>query len=153
MKNGNRTCQKTKTGYSTDVEVLEVLALRGIEIAEKLLEYRGFTKLLSTYVEPFPKLADENDRIHTTFNQNGTSTGRLSSANPNIQNIPVRTDEGIKIRKGFISQDGWSLISFDYSQIELRVLAELSRMTIYFLHIKRIRIYMTLQQEKYFQDR
>ena len=119
--------KKTKTGYSTDVEVLEVLALRGIKIAEKLLEYRGFTKLLSTYVEPLPKLADEDDRIHTTFNQNGTSTGRLSSANPNIQNIPVRTDEGIKIRKGFISQDGWSLVSFDYSQIELRVLAELSK--------------------------
>ena len=126
-KMGIEPVKKTKTGYSTDVEVLEVLALRGIEIAEKLLEYRGFTKLLSTYVEPFPKLADENDRIHTTFNQNGTSTGRLSSANPNIQNIPVRTDEGIKIRKGFISQDGWSLISFDYSQIELRVLAELSK--------------------------
>ena len=126
-KMGIEPVKKTKTGYSTDVEVLEVLTLRGIEIAEKLLEYRGFTKLLSTYVEPFPKLADENDRIHTTFNQNGTSTGRLSSANPNIQNIPVRTDEGIKIRKGFISQDGWSLISFDYSQIELRVLAELSK--------------------------
>ena len=92
-KMGIDPVKKTKTGYSTDVEVLEVLALRGIEIAEKLLEYRGFTKLLSTYVEPFPKLADENDRIHTTFNQNGTSTGRLSSAKPNIQNIPVRTDE------------------------------------------------------------
>ena len=126
-KMGIEPVKKTKTGYSTDVEVLEVLALRGIEIAEKLLEYRGFTKLLSTYVEPLPKLADKDDRIHTTFNQNGTSTGRLSSANPNIQNIPVRTDEGIKIRKGFISQDGWSLISFDYSQIELRVLAELSK--------------------------
>ena len=126
-KMGIEPVKKTKTGYSTDVEVLEVLALRGIEIAEKLLEYRGFTKLLSTYVEPLPKLSDEDDRIHTTFNQNGTSTGRLSSANPNIQNIPVRTDEGIKIRKGFISQDGWSLVSFDYSQIELRVLAELSK--------------------------
>ena len=126
-KMGIEPVKKTKTGYSTDVEVLEVLALRGIEIAEKLLEYRGFTKLLSTYVEPLPKLADEDDRIHTTFNQNGTSTGRLSSANPNIQNIPVRTEEGIKIRKGFISQDGWSLVSFDYSQIELRVLAELSK--------------------------
>ena len=126
-KMGIEPVKKTKTGYSTDVEVLEVLALRGIKIAEKLLEYRGFTKLLSTYVEPLPKLADEDDRIHTTFNQNGTSTGRLSSANPNIQNIPVRTDEGIKIRKGFISQDGWSLVSFDYSQIELRVLAELSK--------------------------
>ena len=126
-KMGIEPVKKTKTGYSTDVEVLEVLALRGIKIAEKLLEYRGFTKLLSTYVEPLPKLADEDDRIHTTFNQNGTSTGSLSSANPNIQNIPVRTDEGIKIRKGFISQDGWSLVSFDYSQIELRVLAELSK--------------------------
>ena len=118
--------KKTKTGYSTDMEVLEELALRGIEIAEKLLEYRGFTKLLSTYVEPIPKLTDRNDRIHTTFNQNGTATGRLSSTNPNIQNIPVRTDEGIKIRKGFISEENWSLVSFDYSQIELRVLAELS---------------------------
>ena len=119
--------KKTKTGYSTDVEVLEELALRGIEIAGKILEYRGFTKLLSTYVEPLPKLADRNDRVHTTFNQNGTSTGRLSSANPNIQNIPVRTDEGIKIRRGFVSEEGWSLVSFDYSQIELRVLAELSK--------------------------
>ena len=126
-KMGIEPVKKTKTGYSTDVEVLEEVALRGIEIAEKLLEYRGFTKLLSTYVEPLPKLADENDRIHTTFNQNGTSTGRLSSTNPNIQNIPVRTDEGIKIRKGFISENNWSLISFDYSQIELRVLAELSK--------------------------
>ena len=126
-KMGIEPVKKTKTGYSTDVEVLEELALRGIEIAEKLLEYRGFTKLLSTYVDPLPKLADENDRIHTTFNQNGTSTGRLSSTNPNIQNIPVRTDEGIKIRKGFISENNWSLISFDYSQIELRVLAELSK--------------------------
>ena len=126
-KMGIEPVKKTKTGYSTDVEVLEELALRGIEIAEKLLKYRGFTKLLSTYVEPLPKLADENDRIHTTFNQNGTSTGRLSSTNPNIQNIPVRTDEGIKIRKGFISENNWSLISFDYSQIELRVLAELSK--------------------------
>ncbi|MDO5089223.1 MAG: DNA polymerase I [Leptotrichiaceae bacterium] len=126
-KMGIEPVKKTKTGYSTDVEVLEELALRGIEIAEKILLYRGLTKLLSTYVEPLPKLADENDRIHTTFNQNGTSTGRLSSTNPNIQNIPVRTDEGIKIRKGFISEEGWSLVSFDYSQIELRVLTELSK--------------------------
>ncbi len=126
-KMGIEPVKKTKTGYSTDVEVLEELALRGIEIADRILEYRGFTKLLSTYVEPIPKLADENDRIHTTFNQNGTSTGRLSSVNPNIQNIPVRTEEGIKIRKGFVSEKGWSLVSFDYSQIELRVLAELSK--------------------------
>ena len=126
-KMGIEPIKKTKTGYSTDVKVLEELSLRGIEIAGKLLDYRGYTKLLSTYVEPIPKLADENDRIHTTFHQNGTATGRLSSSNPNLQNIPARTDDGIKIRKGFISKEGWSLISFDYSQIELRVLAELSK--------------------------
>jgi DNA polymerase-1 len=118
--------KKTKTGYSTDVEVLEILASQGVEVAEKILEYRGYTKLLTTYVEPLPKLADKENRIHTTFHQNGTATGRLSSSNPNIQNIPVKTDEGIKIRRGFVSQEGWSFISFDYSQIELRVLAELS---------------------------
>ena len=126
-KMGIEPIKKTKTGYSTDVKVLEELSLRGIEIAGKLLDYRGYTKLLSTYVEPIPKLADENDRIHTTFHQNGTATGRLSSSNPNLQNIPARTDDGIKIRKGFISKEGWSLISFDYSQIDLRVLAELSK--------------------------
>lgn len=126
-KMGIKPIKKTKTGYSTDVEVLEELSIRGIEIATNILEYRGYAKLLSTYVDPIPKLADKNDRVHTTFNQNGTSTGRLSSTNPNIQNIPVRTDEGIKIRKGFISENGWSLVSFDYSQIELRVLAELCR--------------------------
>ena len=119
--------KKTKTGYSTDVEVLEALALREISIAEKLLEYRSYAKLLSTYVEPLPKLVDENSRIHTTFNQNGTSTGRLSSTNPNLQNIPSKTEEGMKIRKGFVSKEGYSFISFDYSQMELRVLAELSK--------------------------
>ena len=119
--------KKTKTGYSTDVEVLEALALREISIAEKLLEYRSYAKLLSTYVEPLRKLVDENSRIHTTFNQNGTSTGRLSSTNPNLQNIPSKTEEGMKIRKGFVSKEGYSFISFDYSQIELRVLAELSK--------------------------
>ena len=125
--------KKTKTGYSTNVEVLEMIANNGelIEdkrmIGKKLLEYRAYKKLLSTYIEPIPKLADKEDRIHTTFNQNGTSTGRLSSANPNLQNIPVRTDDGIRIRTGFVSKEGHSLISFDYSQIELRVLAELSK--------------------------
>ena len=125
--------KKTKTGYSTNVEVLEMIA-NNVELTEdkrmigkKLLEYRAYKKLLSTYIEPIPKLADKEDRIHTTFNQNGTSTGRLSSANPNLQNIPVRTDDGIRIRTGFVSKEGHSLISFDYSQIELRVLAELSK--------------------------
>ena len=129
--------KKTKTGYSTDVEVLEVLASQGVEISEKLLEYRGYTKLLTTYVEPLPKLVDENNRIHTTFHQNGTATGRLSSSNPNIQNIPVKTSEGIKIRRGFVSKEGCSFISFDYSQIELRVLAELSEDEVLILAYKQ----------------
>ena len=125
--------KKTKTGYSTNVEVLEMIANNGEltedkrMIGKKLLEYRAYKKLLSTYIEPIPKLADKEDRIHTTFNQNGTSTGRLSSANPNLQNIPVRTDDGIRIRTGFVAKERHSLISFDYSQIELRVLAELSK--------------------------
>ena len=125
--------KKTKTGYSTNVEVLEMIANNGEltedkrMIGKKLLEYRAYKKLLSTYIEPIPKLSDKEDRIHTTFNQNGTSTGRLSSANPNLQNIPVRTDDGIRIRTGFVAKEGHSLISFDYSQIELRVLAELSK--------------------------
>ena len=125
--------KKTKTGYSTNVEVLEMIANNGEltedkrMIGKKLLEYRAYKKLLSTYIEPIPKLSDKEDRIHTTFNQNGTSTGRLSSANPNLQNIPVRTDDGIRIRTGFVAKEGHSLISFDYAQIELRVLAELSK--------------------------
>ena len=125
--------KKTKTGYSTNVEVLEMIANNGEltedkrMIGKKLLEYRAYKKLLSTYIEPIPKLSDKEERIHTTFNQNGTSTGRLSSANPNLQNIPVRTDDGIRIRTGFVAKKGHSLISFDYSQIELRVLAELSK--------------------------
>ncbi|WP_064591571.1 DNA polymerase I [Streptobacillus moniliformis] len=118
--------KKNKRGYSTDAEVLELLRDRGIKIAELLLEYRELVKLKSTYVEPLLKLSI-NRRIHTTYNQTGTATGRLSSSNPNLQNIPTRTYEGTKIREGFIASKGMKLVSFDYSQIELRVLAEISK--------------------------
>ncbi|MEG1183529.1 DNA polymerase I [Cetobacterium sp.] len=119
--------KKTKTGFSTDSEVLEKLREQGHEIAESILEYRRLSKLKSTYVDPLPKMVDENNRLHTTFNQTGTATGRLSSSDPNLQNIPVRTEEGMKIRKGFIAETGHVLLGIDYSQIELRVLAEISQ--------------------------
>ena len=99
----------------------------GVEIAEYILDYRKLSKLKNTYVDALPKLVDDNNRLHTTFNQIGTTTGRLSSSNPNLQNIPVKTDEGIKIRQGFIAEEGNLLMGIDYSQIELRVLAELSK--------------------------
>ncbi|NME35365.1 MULTISPECIES: DNA polymerase I [Fusobacterium] len=118
--------KKTKSGYSTDVEVLETLKDRGEKIAEYILEYRKFTKLKSTYVDALLKVRDENNKIHTTFNQTGTATGRLSSSDPNLQNIPVKTDEGMKIREGFIAKEGNKLLGIDYSQIELRVLGEMS---------------------------
>ncbi|WP_462425912.1 DNA polymerase I [Fusobacterium varium] len=119
--------KKTKTGLSTDEEVLEKLKNDGVEIASYILEYRKYAKLKNTYVDALPKLADSRDRLHTTFNQIGTTTGRLSSSNPNLQNIPVKTDEGMKIRQGFIADNGNVLMGIDYSQIELRVLAELSK--------------------------
>ena len=118
--------KKTKTGLSTDEEVLEKLKENGAEIAKAILEYRKLAKLKNTYVDAIPKLRDENNRVHTTFNQIGTTTGRLSSSDPNLQNIPVKTDEGIKIRQGFIAEKGSILMGIDYSQIELRVLAQLS---------------------------
>jgi DNA polymerase-1 len=119
--------RRTKTGYSTDVEVLEELAQEHT-LPQKILEYRTVDKLLSTYVEALPKLVHpETGRIHTSFNQAVAATGRLSSSDPNLQNIPVRTDVGRAIREGFVpgSRD-LRLISADYSQIELRILAHLA---------------------------
>ena len=118
--------KKTKLGYSTDTSVLEELAEID-PVPKKILEYRELAKLLSTYVEALPKLADKNGRIHTDFIQTGTATGRLSCREPNLQNIPVRNDAGRKIRSAFTSTKDTVLISADYSQIELVVLAHLSQ--------------------------
>jgi len=114
---------KKKTGYSTDVEVLTKLA-ESHDLPKKLLRYRTLGKLKSTYVDALQKLTNkETGRIHTSFNQTITVTGRLSSSNPNLQNIPIRKEEGKKIRKAFIPKEGCTLISADYSQVELRILA------------------------------
>lgn len=118
--------KKTKTGFSTNNEVLEKLALE-YPIADHVLKYREFSKLKSTYVDALPAIADkETHRVHTTFNQALTTTGRLSSTNPNLQNIPIRTERGQMIRKAFIAEKNHRLVSADYSQIELRVLAQIS---------------------------
>lgn len=120
--------KRTKTGYSTDAEVLDKLAPYH-EIAGKLLEYRQFAKLKSTYVDGLQGLVDrETGKVHTTFNQTITATGRLSSTEPNLQNIPIKMGPGRKIRRAFVpSEPGWLILAADYSQIELRVLAHMSR--------------------------
>ncbi len=120
--------KKTKTGYSTDEKVLSSLKEKH-EIIPLLLEYREVYKLFSTYIEPLLKLSheDKEARIHTSFVQTGTATGRLSSKNPNLQNIPTRTPLGAKIREAFVAPEGKKLIGIDYSQIELRLLAHFSQ--------------------------
>ena len=123
---GLPTGKKTKNGYSTDTSVLEALAALDV-VPRKILEFRAKSKLLSTYVETLPKMADAQGRIHTSFMQTGTATGRLSSRDPNLQNIPVRDEEGRRIRSAFTSSPGKVLISADYSQIELVLLAHLSQ--------------------------
>ncbi len=117
--------RKTRT-YSTGAETLEELALRGFPLAEQLLRYRELSKLKSTYVDAFPVLVSADGRLHTRFNQAVAATGRLSSANPNLQNIPIRTELGQRMRKAFRTRDGYLLVVADYSQIELRVLAHIA---------------------------
>ena len=119
--------KKTKTGqYVTSEEVLESLRSKH-PIVEKILDYRGLKKLLSTYIDALPLLINpETGKIHTSFNQTVTATGRLSSSNPNLQNIPIRNEDGKEIRKAFIPEEGCEFFSADYSQIELRIMAHLS---------------------------
>jgi DNA polymerase-1 len=111
--------------YSTAVEILEELA-ENYELPRLLLEYRQLAKFKSTYVDVIPGMVDLNSRLHTSFNQAGAATGRLSSSNPNLQNIPVRTELGRKIRGAFVPEPGWWFVSADYSQVELRIVAHLS---------------------------
>ena len=118
--------KKTSKGYSTSVEVLEGLRFDAPEIIEPLLRYRQLTKLNSTYVEGLLRLVDGKGRVHSTFDQTATATGRISSSEPNLQNIPVRTEEGREIREAFLPREGWVLLDADYSQIELRLMAHFS---------------------------
>lgn len=117
--------KKTKTGYSTAADVLEKLASE-YPIVKDILEYRGLAKLKSTYADGLATYIADDNRIHTSFNQTITATGRLSSTEPNLQNIPMRTEEGRRIRKVFVPKEGYLFVDADYSQIELRVLAHMS---------------------------
>ncbi len=120
--------KKTKSGsYSTDSSTLNDLATEGYDIARLVLDWRELTKLKSTYTDALFRLTDDKSRVHTSFGLANTLTGRLSSTDPNLQNIPIRTENGKKIRTAFVSKKGNSLISFDYSQIELRLAAEISQ--------------------------
>jgi DNA polymerase-1 len=119
--------KRTKTGPSTDADVLEQLAAMGHELPRLILEYRELQKLKSTYVDTLPATVNRHTgRIHTSFNQTGAATGRLSSSDPNLQNIPIRTPRGEAIRMGFVPRAGWQFLVADYSQIELRLMAHLS---------------------------
>jgi DNA polymerase I len=119
--------KRTKTGPSTDADVLEQLAAMGHALPRLILDYRELQKLKSTYVDTLPATVNRHTgRIHTSFNQTGAATGRLSSSDPNLQNIPVRTPRGEEIRRGFVPRAGWEFLVADYSQIELRIMAHLS---------------------------
>ncbi len=123
---GLKPMKKTKTGFSTSMDVLEELS-KSHELPREILNYRSFYKLKTTYTDALPKLINaRTGRIHTSFNQTVTSTGRLSSSDPNLQNIPIRGEWGTKIREIFIADKGHMLVSADYSQIELRILAHMS---------------------------
>ncbi len=129
LKMGIKGGKKTKTGtYSTDSGILEDLKNKGHEIAKLVLEWRELTKLRSTYTEALlSEAVDKTDRIHTSYAMASTITGRLSSNDPNLQNIPIRTEKGRKIRNAFIAENNYKIVSFDYSQIELRLAAEISK--------------------------
>jgi DNA polymerase-1 len=118
--------RKTKTGYSTDEAVLEQLSTQH-PLPARILAHRRLAKLKSTYVDALPPLVDpKSGRVHPIFHQTGAATGRLSASDPNVQNIPIRSEEGVRIREAFVPREGWLLVSADYSQVELRILAHFS---------------------------
>ncbi|HPI67346.1 MAG TPA: DNA polymerase I [bacterium] len=126
LKIPTRGLSRTKTGISTAAGELD--KLKGNHpIIDLILEFREYTKLKNTYLDPLPELADKNNRVHTSFNQTVTATGRLSSTEPNLQNIPIRTELGKKIRHGFIAENGYKILAADYSQIELRIAASVAQ--------------------------
>ncbi|MEI2581075.1 DNA polymerase I [Scytonema sp. PRP1] len=129
LKLSTKSSRKIQTGYSTDAATLEKLQeVDTTGVIDAIIEYRTLSKLKSTYVDSLPKLVrPDTQRVHTDFNQTATSTGRLSSSNPNLQNIPIRTAFSRQIRKAFVPEPGWLLIAADYSQVELRILAHLSQ--------------------------
>ena len=119
--------KKTATGaWQTGADVLEDLAAEGNTIAQKILDWRGFSKLKSTYTDSLLELLDKNNRVHTTFSQTVVNTGLLASSNPNLQNIPIRSEEGKKIRQCFVARKGYKIIASDYSQVELRLMASVA---------------------------
>jgi DNA polymerase-1 len=121
-----RPGRRTETGFSTDNDVLERLAEED-EVARLVVEYRSLAKLKSTYLDALPAMVSrKTGRVHCSFNQTGTATGRLSSSDPNLQNIPIRTPLGSQVRRAFVTEKGWRIVSADYSQIELRITAHLS---------------------------
>ena len=142
--------KKTKTGtYSTDSGILENLAHQGHDIAKLVLEWRELTKLRSTYTDSLlEQVVLKTNRIHTSYATATTVTGRLSSNNPNLQNIPIRTKNGKKIRHAFIAENNYKLVSFDYSQIELRLAAEISKMRILSKHLYKEKISILLLRKK-----
>ena len=136
--------KRGKAAYSTSAAVLEELAQEH-EIARLILDYRRYAKLKSTYTEALPALIErKDDRIHTTYNQTVTATGRLSSSNPNLQNIPARTEEGNKIRNAFVpkNRENSLILSADYSQIELRLLAHITEDNTLWKHLRLVLMYI-----------
>src|SRR5213075_2349622 len=122
---GGKKTKGTKA-YSISVDVLQELAGHGFAVSQLILQHRELFKLKSIYIDALPQLVDANGRVHTSFNQAVAATGRLSSSDPNLQNIPIRTELGREIRKAFVADEDYVLLSADYSQVELRILAHIS---------------------------